>query len=251
MSTYTRDGKDGLGATCAPGIYLFTVYATHNQPGGGDSVSDRAAVAFIMEDRLQNVTGQDDKQDFQAKVQGTVADSSILRIDPLLTVLGSDSGASSLSSPSPTTISDWLQVARVEWAPEGEVKCQNGSFLKATHAQNASLGSNDRIAVILACWAGRSLEPDQGGVLVDAFVERGWLVIAPTRVVDFEEIKNFCGNLAQDSAPLFNLQYIKSLKAWLANISRDSSLKKKKPPIEIASNLAKRYEKQSFLQLFE
>ncbi len=126
VSTYTWDGKDGSGATCAPGIYLFTVNATHNQTGGGDSVSDRASDAFIMEDRMLNVTGQDDKLDFQAKVQGTVANSTIIRIDPQLAVLGSSTGTTPLNSPTPTTTSDWLQVARVDQDGDSSIWVMSG-----------------------------------------------------------------------------------------------------------------------------
>ena len=74
-------------------------------------MSDRASDAFIVEDRLQSVTRLIDKLDFQAKVQGTMANSSIMRFDPQLTFLGSNTGASPLSSLSIYVTSDWLQVA--------------------------------------------------------------------------------------------------------------------------------------------
>ena len=115
---YVWNGFDSSGVACPTGIYLFTVTAHHSQTGGTDTVSDRASDAFVVEDRLLPVTGQYEKRDFQAKVQGTVSDSLITCMDPQLVILGSTTGSTPLSSPPLYVTSDWLQVARVDWSPE-------------------------------------------------------------------------------------------------------------------------------------
>ncbi|MHB1463231.1 MAG: flagellar hook assembly protein FlgD [Armatimonadota bacterium] len=118
VKNYTWDGKDGSEATCPPGIYLFTVNASHTDSYLSDSVSDRAADAFIVEDRLVDVDGPELRQVFEAKVSGMICNSKLAQFNDMWQEIGvATIGASVLGSatvpPMPPVTSDWLPVGEV------------------------------------------------------------------------------------------------------------------------------------------